>query len=113
MKGRALLALAMLLAFLPAPARAECVAQPGAHVFLISNNYDPDVLVWDSKQRLLDYQSGGWRVARVLLAHALLARAGTGAILVACQVNVVHPRYQLAPTDAAGIKLTSGPYKGR
>ncbi|MBC5816029.1 MAG: hypothetical protein GIW97_05755 [Candidatus Eremiobacteraeota bacterium] len=106
-------ALVALLLFVPVPARADCAGQPGTGVLLFSNRYDPDVLVWDSKQRLLDYQAGGWSVARLLLPHALLARAGTKAVLQSCAPSIVHPKYQLAPADAAGIKLTSGPYKGR
>ncbi|MFN2527895.1 MAG: hypothetical protein ABR584_04165 [Candidatus Baltobacteraceae bacterium] len=105
--------LVMGLFFAPVSARAECAGRPGTHVVLVSNSYDPDVLVWDSKQRLLDYQAGGWSVAKMLLPHALLARAGTKAVVQSCQLNIVHPKYQLAPADAAGIKLTSGPYKGR
>ena len=110
---RGLVAFALLFAAVSAAVRAECAGQPGARVLLVSNNYDPDVLVWDSKQRLLDYEAGGWRVARILLPHALLARAGTRGILLSCESNIVHPKYQLAPADAAGIKLISGPYKGR
>jgi hypothetical protein len=107
------MALAILAAVLPVAAHGQCVGEPGTHVALVSNNYDPDVLVWDSKQRLLNYAAGGWSVARVLLPHALLARAGTRAVIVSCLLNVVHPKYQLVPADAAGVKLTSGPYKGR
>ncbi len=80
---------------------------------LLSNAYNPDVLVWDSRQRLLDYAAGDWNIKRILLPHALLARAGTRAVVIACQYNVVRPRYRLAPADAAGIKVISGPYKGR
>ena len=109
----ALVLLGLLLALAPAPARAECEARTGERAILVSNSYDPDVLVWDSIQRLLDYEAGGWRVARTLLPHALLARAGTRAIVVSCHSDVVHPKYQLAPADAAGIRVTSGPYKGR
>jgi len=105
--------LVALLFLVPVSARADCAGKPGTEVLLSSNSYDPDVLVWDFKQRLLDYQAGGWSVARLLLPHALLARAGTKAILQSCGPNIVHSKYQLAPAGAAGIKLISGPYKGR
>jgi hypothetical protein len=99
--------------FLPAAARADCAGLSGQRAVLVSNSYDPDVLLWDSRQRLMDYAAGNWDVAKVLLPHALLARAGTRAVVTACQVNVVHPKYRLAPMDAVGVKVTSGPYKGR
>lgn len=101
------------LALLPSVARADCAALTGQHAVLVSNSYDPDVLLWDSRQRLMDYAAGSWDVAKVLLPHALLARAGTRAVVTSCQVNVVHPKYRLAPLDAVGVKVTSGPYKGR
>lgn len=113
MKRAVFAALVIGLFLAPFSARADCAGPPGAQVVLVSNSYDPDVLVWDSKQRLLYYQAGGWRVAKMLLPHALLARAGTKAVLLSCQLNIVHPKYQIAPTDAAGVKLTGGPYKGR
>ena len=106
------IALLLLLA-LPLTARAECGHIAGQHVALVSNSYDPDVLVWDSQQRLLDYAAGDWSVAQVLLPHALLARAGTKALVINCRVNIVHPKFQLAPADAVGVKFTNGPYVGR
>ncbi|MDP9018014.1 MAG: hypothetical protein M3N19_06825 [Candidatus Eremiobacteraeota bacterium] len=97
----------------PVAARADCSSLQGQRVILISNNYDPDVLLWDSKQRLMDYAAGSWDVAKILLPHALLARAGTKALLMTCLTNAVHLKSRLAPTDAAALKITSGPYKGR
>lgn len=108
----ALLLFAMAAATLPAGA-APCTSLVGQQVVLASNDYDPDVLLWDSRQRLMDYAAGNWDVAKVLLPHALLSRPGTEALVVTCQVNVVHPKYRLAPMDAAGVKIISGPYKGR
>src|SRR5437588_12839944 len=87
----------LLVLALPLTARAECGHIAGQRVALVSNNYDPDVLVWDSQQRLLDYAAGDWSVAKLLLPHALLARAGTKALVLVCHVNVVHPKFQLAP----------------
>ena len=108
-----LLALFIVMALAPIPARASCNALNGRHVVLLSNTYDPDVLIWDSKQRLIDYEAGSYEIARILMPHALFARAGTKAIVVSCEINVVHPKYQLAPTDATGVKIISGPYHGR
>ena len=108
----ALLWCAMAAAALPAGA-AACTPLVGQRVVLASNDYDPDVLLWDSRQRLMDYAAGNWDVAKVLLPHAVLSRPGLEALVVTCQVNVVHPKYRLAPMDAAGVKITGGPYKGR
>ena len=102
----------MVLAAAPGGA-VPCSPLVGQRVVLASNDYDPDVLLWDSRQRLMDYAAGNWDVAKVLLPHALLSRPGTEALVVTCQVNVVRPKYRLAPMDAAGVKIISGPYKGR
>ncbi|GAC1503196.1 MAG: hypothetical protein NVS1B14_08450 [Vulcanimicrobiaceae bacterium] len=112
MLSRFVLAPALAFAML-APAGAECSRLAGHRVTLVSNNYDPDVFVWDTRLRLMDYAAGGWRVARALLPHALLVHAGTPAIVTACSENVVHPKYQFAPTDAVGVKITNGRYHGR
>ena len=103
--------LTLLCVLTPVIARADCTQ--GEHVLLLSNTYDPDVLIWDSRQRLLDYAAGNWDIKRILLPHALLARAGTRAVVIACRYNIVHPKYRLAPADAAGVLVLSGPYKGR
>ena len=97
----------------PAGARADCAQLVGHRGVLFSNSYDPDVLFWDSRQRLMDYAAGNWDVDKALLPYALLAHAGTQAVVVACQTNVVHPKFRLAPMDAIGVRITSGPYKGR
>lgn len=98
---------------LPAIARADCSGIPGSHIALFSSNYDPDVLVWDSRRRLLTYATDTYELAKLLLPHALLARAGTLAIVAVCYPNVVHPRYRVAPTDALRIRVTTGTYHGR
>lgn len=98
---------------LPLRAQADCSASIGKHVFLFADNYNPDVFVWDSKQRLLDYEAGNWQIARILLPHALLVRAGTQAVVLGCNPNVVHPKYRLAPSDAVGVKVVEGTYRGR
>ena len=108
---KVLSALIFALGLAPGVAQADCA--PGIRMVLLSSTYNPDVLFWDSRQRLLDFAAGDWDIKRILLPHALLARAGTKALVVSCQVNVVHPKYRLAPSDAAGIKILTGPYKGR
>lgn len=98
---------------LPLAAAADCSRFTGKRVFLFADNYNPDVFVWDSKQRLLDYEAGSWQIARILLPHALLVRAGTPAVVLGCSANIVHPKYRLAPTDAVGVKVIEGSYRGR
>lgn len=105
---------ALLSGFLAcAPVLAECNIASGERIALLSLSYDPDVLVWDSRQRLIDYAAASWETARALLPHAVLARAGTKALVTQCQPNVIHPKYRLATQDAVGVKITSGPYHGR
>lgn len=96
----------------PAVANADCSTMPGSRITLFSSNYDPDVLVWDSRRRLLDYVTDSYQLAKLLLPHALLARAGTLAIVTKCRPNEVHPKYRFAPTDALGIRVTTGEYRG-
>lgn len=96
-----------------AQANADCNITQGERVILFSSSYDPDVLVWDSRGRLVDYAAGSWETKRALLSHAMLARAGTRALVLQCQGNVIHPKYRLATQDAVGVKMISGPYRGR
>ncbi|PZR57037.1 MAG: hypothetical protein DLM50_06875 [Candidatus Meridianibacter frigidus] len=111
MRSAALLAL--LFALFGSAAHADCSSLQGRQVILTSNSYDPDVFVWDTKQRLIDYSAGNYQMGRQLLPHALLARAGTRGIVTSCGVNIVHLRTRFAPSDAVSIKLASGPYRGR
>ncbi|MEO6912578.1 MAG: hypothetical protein ABI182_00980 [Candidatus Baltobacteraceae bacterium] len=94
-------------------ALADCTLRDGARIALYGNSGDPDVFVWDSKQRLLDYSSGTYDVDRMLVPHALLTRPGTRAIVVTCVPNIVHPKFQYAVDDAIGVKILSGSYRGR
>lgn len=80
---------------------------------LRSSDFDPDVLVWDSRQRVIDYTAGSIRNASDVLGHTLLSKSGTRAIVVACDAGSVKPSYAAGPQDAVGIKITSGPHRGR
>ncbi len=109
----ALLAFSLCAVMACSGALADCNITSGERVVLFSTSYDPDVLIWDSRSRLIDYAAAPWQTARALLPHALLARAGTKAMVLQCQGNVIHPKYRMASQDAVGIKVTSGPYRGR
>jgi hypothetical protein len=96
---------------IPAQA-APCGVPVGHSVALKSNEIDPDVFVWDTKQRVVDYASGRWGDTREVLAHTLLAKPGTRAVIVQCGAGLVH-RDGADARDAVGIRLVSGPNKGR
>lgn len=108
------LGVAALLAVLPLPALAgPCAAPVGLHVVLKSTDLDPDVFVWDSRQRVIDYSAGFWRDTKDVLAHSLLAKPGTHAAVVQCAPGAVRSKYASAREDAIGIRIVSGPNKGR
>lgn len=106
---------AMLLAFTAAgPAlAARCRAQRGQRVELFGGMDDPDILVWDTRDRLLEYAAGSADTRRFLIPHALLVRPGTQAIVQECRRGEVRERFQFDADDAVGIRLTSGRYRGR
>jgi len=85
----------------------------GEFVILRSSDFDPDVLVWDSRQRAIDYVSGGIKNTSVVLTHTVLSKPGTRAIVVACEPGSSKPRYSPMAEDTIGIKITSGPNRGR
>ena len=80
---------------------------------LRSSDFDPDVLVWDSRQRAIDYVSGNIKSASEVLTHTVLSKPGTRAIVIACDPGSSKPRYAPAAQDTVGIKITSGPNHGR
>ncbi|MDQ2680960.1 MAG: hypothetical protein M3Y21_08065 [Candidatus Eremiobacteraeota bacterium] len=96
-----------------AAALADCTVRKGSRIVLYGNSGDPDVFVWDSKQRLLDYSSGTYDIDRMLVPHALLTHPGTRALVESCIPNIVHPKFQFAVDDAIGVKILSGSYHGR
>jgi len=77
----------------------------------VSLSSDPDVFVWDSRFRLIEYASGNYDRANEVLAHTILAKPGTPAIVAMCAANSVRPSYTEDAFDAVGIKITSGPYR--
>lgn len=109
---RLLLLVALIGLLAPAPALA-CHAVAGMHVTLFGGVDDPDVLVWDSRDRLIGYAGGSSDTRKFLLPHAILNRPGTRAIVVTCRGNVVHPKFRMDPEDAIGVLILSGKYRGR
>ena len=92
---------------------APCAAVSGSTIILKSAEIDPDVFVWDSKQRVIDYAAGTWRDTHDVLVHSVLAKPGTHAVVLQCDPGSVKPKYVADALDAIGIRLTSGPNKGR
>ena len=90
-----------------------CSANPGGHVTLESDAVDPDVFLWDSRDRLVDYAAGQWGNTRAIFAHTVLTEPGTEAMVVSCYPGVAHPKFATGDEDAIGVKIVKGPYKGR
>jgi hypothetical protein len=103
---------AVSVAALPAGA-STCTLAAGAAVILRSSDFDPDVLVWDSRARAIDYVSGNIKNAGEVLTHTVLSKSGTHAVVIACDPGSSKPRYSTLAEDTIGIKITSGPNRGR
>jgi len=109
---KALLLVALMALVSPGSAFA-CRAVAGMHVTLFGGVDDPDVLVWDTKDRLIGYAGGSSDTRKFLLPHAILNRPGTRAIVVSCRGNVVRAKFRVGPEDAIGVLILSGKYRGR
>ncbi|HLI95202.1 MAG TPA: hypothetical protein VKT72_03825 [Candidatus Baltobacteraceae bacterium] len=96
-----------------ANAADQCYATRGMHVTLFGGVDDPDVLVWDSRDRLIAYGAGSMDTRQFLLPHAMLNAPGTRATVESCIANVVHSKFRTDPGDAIGVLITSGRYRGR
>ena len=109
-----MLGAALLATILVATASAgPCTKPLGVRVVLESDEVDPDVFLWDSRSRLIDYAEGNWGDTRAIFAHTVLAEPGTLALVVACFPGVAHPRFSNGDEDAIGVKIVNGHYRGR
>jgi hypothetical protein len=88
-----------------------CTVARGDRVQLSSQALDPDVFVWDSAQRLINYIEGDYNVETVL-QHTVLVGPGTRAVAVSCRDAAARPKYSKTDLDIIGVKLTSGRNKG-
>lgn len=104
---------AMLGTMVGAVAADTCHAERGMHVTLFGGVDDPDVLVWDSRDRLIGYAAGSSDTRKFMLPHAILGRPGTTAVVQNCMAAIVHSKFRMDPEDAIGILITSGRYRGR
>jgi hypothetical protein len=96
-----------------AAASNQCHAARGMHVMLFGGVDDPDVLVWDSRDRLIAYGAGSMDTRQFLLPHALLNTPGTRAVVQSCVGGIVHSKFRTDPDDAVGVLITTGRYRGR
>jgi hypothetical protein len=92
----------------PAPA---CSAQQGQHVVLASEGVNPDVFVWDSRERLLRYVSGSWGSTKDVMQHTMLVAAGTLAQVTVCRSREARAQYDTGVADVYGVKLLTGAYR--
>jgi len=113
LRGLAAAAAALAAAFSLAAAEAAGCRGPHAdRVVLASEAVDPDVFVWDSRDRLLTYAAGQWRDTRAIFAHTLLAEPGTQAVIVSC-AEVSRSAPSSGQPGTIGVKVLSGRYRGR
>jgi len=104
--------LALVVALIsPAGGASSCAVPVGRHVVLSSRAIDPDVFVWDSRERVVEYARGYWRHTHDVLAHTLLANAGTRAVIIECAPGIVPSSED--PLDAVGVRILTGPNRGR
>ena len=108
----ALVLAAVCVSASPADA-GSCALATGSAVTLRSSDFDPDVLVWDSRAREIAYVSGNIKTASEVLTHTLLSKAGTHAVVIACDPGSSKPRYSSDSEDTVGLKITTGPNRGR
>lgn len=108
-----LLAVLLIAAVNSGAVQRGCALRHGTHVRLFGGVDDPDVLVWDSRDRLIAYAGGSSDTRAFLLPHSLLNRPGTGAMVQSCVGGVVHSKFGMDAADAVGILILTGAYRGR
>ena len=103
----------LLASFAAATAAPQCGMPIGGRVILASETTDPDVLVFDSKARLIDYVAGRWSDAKSVMSHTVLAPSGTEAIAISCSQGAAQRKYSSDDLDVLGVKITRGQSRGR
>jgi len=94
---------------------AACPLTFGQKIVLVSQELDPDVFVWDSRDHLVSYAQGDASTTLVL-KHTILVRAFTDAVVTSCK-NVLLRMQGVSdespPTFLVGVKVTGGEFRGR
>lgn len=107
----AVLVVGVLSPSVPAQA-AGCALRTGANVMLRSSDFDPDVFVWDTQGRTIAYAARApFMKVDEVLAHIVLAKSGTHAVVIGCAAGRVRARFSAAQ-DAVLVRLASGPNRG-
>jgi hypothetical protein len=83
----------------------------GDRIVLAADTADPDVLVWDSRARLLAYVAGEWKNAKDVLAHTVLIAPGTSALVVFCNAGAGQLKYNGINEDIVGVRLLIGGHR--
>jgi hypothetical protein len=93
---------------------AACPLAPGQKIVLASQELDPDVFVWDSRDHLVSYAQGDYSVGLVL-KHTILVRAYTDATVLGCKNLSVPagPAGETPPSFMVGVRVTAGSFRGR
>jgi hypothetical protein len=104
---------ALVAGFGTAAGAASCAATPGYRVVLSADATEPDVFLWDSRVRMVEYVAGHWDSTRAIFAHTELAEPGTRALVVSCVAGAAHPQVGPSDEDAIGVKVVSGAHRGR
>jgi len=92
-----------------------CAVSSGQRVSLVSQDLDPDVFLWDSRDGLMQYAQGDYSV-RSVLRHTTLVNAYSTAIVIGCRGTQIHPPYasDAAPyVDVVAVRILSGLARGR
>jgi hypothetical protein len=110
---RVALVLTLLVLAAAGPAAAKCTDISGGRiVFLRSAELDPDVFVWDTRDRARDYAAGYWKNTSDVMNHSVLSKPGTRAIVVQCHEAAIRSKFANQVLDAVGIRIVSGPNHG-
>ncbi len=103
--------LVALVGTAPADA-AGCSVAVGQQILLAASEADPDVFVWDTKGRMVDYAMHSWSKARDVMEHTAIAKPGTRAVVVQCDAEIVKSKLVPESEDAVGIRLLTGSARG-
>jgi len=95
----------------PAGAPLLCSVQLGETVILTADSVDPDVFVWDSRPRLIEYAAGNWGSTKDIFSHTTLIDPGTQAVVIGCHAHEAHPKYEPTDEDVIGVRIVSGRHR--
>lgn len=103
-------AVAMLLAC-AGISSADCTASAGQRAILASDGMNPDVFVWDTHTRLLNYLGGHGASTKNVMQHTVLVSAGTLAEIVSCRPNDARTPYDAEAVDVLSVRVLTGPHR--